>query len=135
MCEYCGCQALASVAELTAEHDEVVNLIGLARTAIAAGDVPAAAVQARRIADLLAPHTAVEEEALFPALAADFPDHVERLLADHRAIDAVLAEVADGAGAPDAAWSGRLDEVLTRLREHILAVRARVGSRLTSGSR
>ena len=28
MCEYCGCQSLAAIDELTREHDVVVNLIG-----------------------------------------------------------------------------------------------------------
>lgn len=33
MCEYCGCQALPVIEELTREHDRVVGLIGDARTA------------------------------------------------------------------------------------------------------
>jgi hypothetical protein len=33
MCEYCGCQALTAIAELTWEHDEVVALRGKERTA------------------------------------------------------------------------------------------------------
>lgn len=43
---------------------------------------------------VLGPHTAVEEDALFPALAAEFGDHVEGLLAEHRLIEAALAEAA-----------------------------------------
>ena len=27
MCEYCGCQALGTIGELTQEHDLVINLI------------------------------------------------------------------------------------------------------------
>jgi hypothetical protein len=41
VCEYCGCQALGAVAELTREHDEVVALISRVRSAHAAGDIAA----------------------------------------------------------------------------------------------
>ena len=73
MCEYCGCQALDAIAELTAEHDAVVELGGQARRALDRGDLDRAADRARAIAAVLRPHTAVEEEALFPAMAAEFP--------------------------------------------------------------
>lgn len=123
MCEYCGCQALASIAQLTAEHDEVVNVIGLARKAVEAHDVVAAAGHARTIARVLGPHTAVEEGALFPALARDFPDHVERFLQDHRRIDAVLSETARSSAVhpPGEGWLERLGETLHLLRAHVLA--------------
>lgn len=119
MCEYCGCQALTAIDELTREHDLVVNMIGLVRGAVATGDVPASAALARRIAALLGPHTEVEERGLFPALADDFPDHVHDLLAEHRRIEAVLDEAADAVPA-DPAWPGRLVRTLDLLREHIL---------------
>jgi len=106
------------------------------------------------LARILAPHTAVEEEALFPALAADFPGHVASLSDEHRRIEAVLGEARDGVPA-DPAWPRRLAGALHLLREHILkeqdgvfpaalagldggawehlaAVRARVGSGLPS---
>ena len=119
MCEYCGCQALDAIAELTAEHDAVVELGGQARRALDRGDLDLAADRARAIATVLRPHTAVEEEALFPAMAAEYPGHVALLVADHRRIEEVLAESA--AGTPsDAAWPARLAHALTDLREHIL---------------
>lgn len=119
MCEYCGCQALTAIAELTREHDAVVNLIGEARSAHATADTPRLAELARSIATLLAPHTEVEEHGLFPAMAAEFPDHVAALVAEHRRIEAVLGEAA--AGTPvDAAWPVRFLDVLGTLREHIL---------------
>jgi hemerythrin-like domain-containing protein len=152
MCEYCGCQSLAAIEELTREHDEVVNLIGEVRAAHAAADTSRMAAVARRIAAVLGPHTEVEEDGLFPALTDDFPDHVAALKAEHRRIEAVLAS----AGTPDEDWPRRLLEVLDVLREHILkeqdgvfpaalttlrgsdwaaveAVRARVGSALPVG--
>lgn len=124
MCEYCGCQALASIDLLTREHDAVVALMGSVRAARQAGDVGGMAAAARAIAAILGPHTAVEEEGLFPAMAEDFPDHVERLQAEHREVEAVLAEaVASGPGAApaDPSWPDRLTDALHMLREHILA--------------
>lgn len=57
MCEYCGCQALATIDELTREHDLVGGLISQARSARAAPDIPRLAQLARRIAGVLGPHT------------------------------------------------------------------------------
>lgn len=120
MCEYCGCQSLTAIADLTREHDHVVTLISHVRAAHARGDVAGMADLAGRIATVLGPHTAVEEEGLFPALAADFPDHVAELTAQHRLIDDVLGEATGGASS-DATWPLRLMDVLHVLREHILA--------------
>lgn len=119
MCEYCGCQTLTAIATLTQEHDAVVNLIGDVRAAHSAGDVPGMAETARRIAAVLVPHTEVEEGGLFPALAGDFPDQIALLEAEHRRIEAVLGEAADGTPT-DPTWPGRLLDALALLREHIL---------------
>ncbi len=119
MCEYCGCQALATIDELTREHDLVVNMIGETRAAHAVSDTARMAGLARQIAAILGPHTEVEERGLFPALTADFPDHVAGLKAEHRRVEAALGEAA--AGTPDdPAWPARFAEALTLLREHIL---------------
>lgn len=127
MCEYCGCQAVEAIEVLTAEHDAVVNLIGTAREAVQRADVVTAAATARDIAAVLAPHTMVEEEGLFPALAQESEDHaghVEQLRAEHRRIEAVLAEAVDATGplcVPlDPVWPARLLDALELLREHIL---------------
>lgn len=119
MCEYCGCQAVAAIEELTREHDLVVALIAEVRVAAAAADLPAMAALTNRMATILGPHTLVEEEGLFPALADDFPDQVAVLHAEHRRVEAVLGEAADGTPA-DPTWPARLAETLHLLREHIL---------------
>jgi hemerythrin-like domain-containing protein len=119
MCEYCGCQSVTAIADLTREHDMVVAMIGEVRTAHAAGDVDQMAALARRIAAVLAPHTEVEESGLFPLLADEFPDHVAALRAEHRGVETVLA--AAGTRTPaDPNWPHQLIETLDLLRDHIL---------------
>jgi Hemerythrin HHE cation binding domain len=95
----------------------VVGLISEVRTAHGAGDTARMAGIAGRIAAVLGPHTQVEEDGLFPALAGDFPDHVGALVADHRRIEAVLDEAADPS---DPTWPDRLVATMDELREHIL---------------
>jgi hypothetical protein len=60
--EYCGCQALAAIDELTREHDLVVGLIAEARSARAASDIPRLARLARPAA--LAGLTTSDREAI-----------------------------------------------------------------------
>lgn len=120
MCEYCGCQeSVRAIADLTAEHDLVVDLSGRAEVALAAGDRERAADLARQIAAVLVAHTAVEERGVFPPLAAEFPDHVEGLQEEHRAIEDVLGEAADGVPS-DPGWDERLLDALAVLRAHVL---------------
>jgi hypothetical protein len=119
VCEYCGCQAITAIRELTREHDLVVTLIGEVRAAHRGGGSARMAGLARQIAAVLGPHTRVEEEGLFPPLAADFPDHVAALRADHRHIEAVLGEAATTTPT-DPSWPERLVKALDQLREHIL---------------
>ncbi|MGC0372861.1 hemerythrin domain-containing protein [Streptomyces sp. SAI-229] len=151
MCEYCGCQSLTAIDDLTREHDAVVDLISHVRDAHRAGDTGLMARLARRIGAVLEPHTQVEEHGLFRALADEFPEQMAALEAEHRLVEAVLEEAA--AGTPrDVTWPDRLIRALDLLREHILkeqdgvfpaapaalsteqweeveAVRARVGTR------
>ncbi|MFB9546438.1 hemerythrin domain-containing protein [Micromonospora sagamiensis] len=119
MCEYCGCQSVTAIDELTREHDMVVNMIGDVRGAHAAGDVSRMAELARRIAAVLSPHTEVEEQGLFPLLADEFPDHVVALEAEHRRIESVLAAASTGTPT-DPGWPRQLMETLDVLRDHIL---------------
>jgi Hemerythrin HHE cation binding domain. len=119
MCEYCGCQSLTPIGELTREHDMAVELIGDARAAHRRGDIEAMAVAARRITATLGPHTRVEEDGLFPALAGDFPEQMAALTAEHRVVEAVLTE-ADQGTPTDPTWPDRLIDALALLRRHML---------------
>lgn len=118
MCEYCGCQALVPIAELTGEHDLVLSLACEARAARHEGNVSRMAELASQIAAVLGPHTQVEERGLFPALAADFPDQMAILEAEHQQIAAVLGEASSGPP-EDPAWPDRLTVALALLRAHI----------------
>ncbi|MFJ1792693.1 hemerythrin domain-containing protein [Kitasatospora griseola] len=118
MCEYCGCQSLATIRDLTNEHDTVVNLSGAVQTAHHDGNTPGMAEAARAIAAVLRPHTAVEEAGLFPFMAAELPGHLAALEAEHRHIEAVLAAAADGTPT-DPAWPQQLLDTLGQLRNHI----------------
>jgi hemerythrin-like domain-containing protein len=119
VCEYCGCQELAAIATLTAEHDVVVNLSGAACRALTDGALDLAAERARAIAAVLAPHSVVEEEALFPAMAEELGDHLPALVEEHRMVERVLAESAERTPT-DPTWPARLEHTLDVLRDHIL---------------
>ena len=118
MCEYCGCQALVPIGELTREHDLVLSLLCEVRVARGEGDGPRMAELASRIAAVLDPHTEVEERGLFPALAADFPDQIAILEAEHQQIAEVLGEASSGLP-EDPVWPDRLTAALALLRAHI----------------
>ena len=156
MCEYCGCQQIASIGELTREHDAVVAEIAEVRGFLRDHDVEGAVKTSRRIAEILGPHTAVEEGGLFPLMSAEFPDHIEALEREHRVIEAVLAEAAEDTPS-DPSWPDRFLTALDTLRDHILkeqdgvfpaslsvvdadgweqveAVRARAGSAISVGA-
>jgi hemerythrin-like domain-containing protein len=119
VCEYCGCQQVAAIGELTREHDAVVAEIAEVRAFLRDHDVDGAAKTARRIAQILQPHTAVEEHGLFPAMSEEFPDHVDALEREHRVVEAVLAEAALSTPS-DPTWPERLLSAIELLREHIL---------------
>lgn len=119
MCEYCGCQEIAVIGELTREHDAVVAVISRVKSSIAGQHLEDAAASCRQISSLLAPHTEVEEQGLFPEMTDEFPDHVEVLRSEHREIENVLGEAAGGLP-DDPTWPDRLTGVLSLLREHIL---------------
>jgi hypothetical protein len=117
MCEHCGCQALQTIDELTREHDAVLGHVRTAELAAAAGDLPGAVAACCALDRLLVPHSAVEEEGVFPALAREYPEHVAGLVDEHRVVHGALAEVA-AAGADDL-WAPGLLHALAVLRAHI----------------
>ncbi|HZW45846.1 MAG TPA: hemerythrin domain-containing protein [Dermatophilaceae bacterium] len=119
MCEYCGCQQIATIAELTREHDAAVELVRQIKAALPDRRLDDVAQSCQQILAILAPHTVVEEEGLFPEMNDEFPDHISVLRSEHREIEKVLGEAADGPP-DDPTWPDRLVAVLHLLREHIL---------------
>lgn len=119
MCEYCGCQEVPQIAELTAEHDRIREVGRALSAAAAAGDLPAARGAAEQVLTLLDPHTSVEEQGLFPVMSGEFGAHVENLTGEHRTIHAALREVIDAA-VPAPGWQARIGDTLATLHEHIL---------------
>jgi hemerythrin-like domain-containing protein len=117
VCEYCGCQSLAVIAELTDEHDRLRSLGRDLTDAGQTGDRSTAAALARHMLAVLRPHTAVEEDGLFPALAADFPQHMSDLYDDHKRIETALAQVAGGVRDD---WAAVSVAAVTDLFDHIL---------------
>ena len=119
MCEYCGCQQIAVIGELTREHDAVVTLIGQIQRSLVGQRLADVASDCQQISSILIAHTVVEEQGLFPEMVDEFPDHIEALRSEHRDIENVLSEAAGGVP-DDPTWPDRLPHALFLLREHIL---------------
>lgn len=119
MCEYCGCQQIAAIATLTAEHDQIRAVARVVDLAGRDGDYPAVRSAARQLLDLLGPHTAIEEQGLFPAMAGEFGEHVRSLEADHRQIHSVLAGLTSTCS-PAVGWQREVATVVQVLFDHIL---------------
>jgi hemerythrin-like domain-containing protein len=118
MCEYCGCQAVTVIAELTREHDRALDAVRAAEQAAIAGDLDAARAALLDLQHVLEPHTLVEEKGLFPAMAREFPEQVHALELEHRSVEAVCARVQ--AARPPELWSAEVIETMAVLRTHIL---------------
>ena len=119
MCEYCGCQALATIDELTREHDLVVDLIGRgARRRRRRRPRPDGGPRPPDRPRAGPAHRGRGARAV-PGLAADFPDHIGTLRAEHRRVEAVLGEARSGTPA-DPASPARLAAAIRILREHII---------------
>lgn len=101
MCSYCGCRAIPTIAELTAEHDEISYVAGELRRALLRADHVAAKARIEELRALLHPHNTVEEVGVYPAMArqAEYAEAVGILFDEHDEIDAVLAQTLDPDGA------------------------------------
>ena len=118
MCEYCGCQAVTVIAELTREHDRALDSVRAAEQAASAGDLGAARVALLDLQDVLAPHTVVEEQGLFPAIAREFPEQVHALELEHRQLEDLGTQMQSAQ--PPARWAEDVTASMSALRTHIL---------------
>ena len=114
MCSYCGCQSITVINLLSRQHEEMIIKVGQVRRAAEKVDVQAAQNYTLELANLLIPHTRLEEEGLFAALVGDdeFVEPVAKLTRDHAEID----ELIRGLLAGDISIAHDLD---VRLRNHI----------------
>lgn len=86
MCDHCGCRAFPPIAELTADHEMILQLGWTLAEAARNRQHPDETV-ARNLLDLLDRHVAKEETGLYPALiaiGAVSRDEVGDLEAEHR---------------------------------------------------
>jgi hemerythrin-like domain-containing protein len=118
MCEYCGCQAVTVIAELTREHERALDAVRAAERAAAVGDLDAARTALRDLQDVLGPHTVVEEEGLFPAIAREFPEQMLALEQEHRCLERVCTEVLSAQ--PPQPWAVQVTAAMSALHLHIL---------------
>jgi hemerythrin-like domain-containing protein len=118
VCEYCGCQEVDVIAQLTAEHDRLRSLGRDLAEAADRGDLAGARPIAHEMRHVLAPHTRVEEAGLFPELAAEFGDQLADLEREHVVIDGALEDL--DRDAPVVDWPQRTHAALALLFDHIL---------------
>lgn len=123
VCNYCGCRAFEPVAQLSAEHDQILRLSAAIRRAVAGADHTVAAGHLRALHDLLEIHDAVEEVSLYPAMARnpEFREKVGTLFDEHDELDRVVGSAltsVERTGANTADWAEVLG-ALEMLAEHI----------------
>jgi Hemerythrin HHE cation binding domain len=138
VCECCGCRQITTIAELYREHEDVAAQVVLLRSALADGCLEDVAACCRQILAILGPHRVVEEGGLFPQVADEFPDLIEVPRSDHREIEKVLGEAADGplmirAGRPPC-WTSFACWASTSSNRTAFFRRRRSRSTRTSGS-
>jgi iron-sulfur cluster repair protein YtfE (RIC family) len=116
--EHCGCQGADAIGELTEEHERIRTLGRELTLAAEADDHVQAGFVAGLMRKYLALHTVVEEQALFPALAPDFPQQIAALIGDHEDFEAALTALeTDALGWT---WPDAAHDLVARLVEHIL---------------
>ena len=95
MCDHCGCRSFPPIAELTAEHEEILRLAWILAEAGRASVRADPSVRLDLLA-LLDLHVAKEETGLYPSLLATGDvsvDEVTDLQAEHRDLRRGLTEV------------------------------------------
>ena len=97
VCDYCGCRSRPLLDELGREHERIGELGADLRRRLAAGaDDAAVAEGARRLATVLADHSAREERGLYVELDASGVG-MAAMHAEHHHVDAAMRAAAAGA--------------------------------------
>lgn len=114
MCSYCGCEAEAAIASLTADHAVIADLSYRLHHAVVDRKTDEAVRLTVELADIFARHSRREEQGLFTQLleAGEAVDEVGELVAQHRRLRADLS-VDHAVNHPD-----RLVATLAELARH-----------------
>lgn len=114
MCDYCDCRAQPEIAALSAQHEEILAVVGALRRLLDDGcDVGELTRLVAELSVLLLPHARREEAGVFAELRlAVGSDYVERFDREHDMIEAQLIDPSLGAET--------LASVLDILSAHIL---------------
>ncbi len=118
MCEYCGCQAIAAIEQLTDEHDQMLGHVRAAEQAVQRADRAGAVRACQQLQVLLVPHTRTEEQGLFPPMAAEFGEQLQQLEDEHADIEQVVSAMIEGTIA-GSCWTAELQRAMSVLRGHI----------------
>jgi hemerythrin-like domain-containing protein len=93
MCSYCGCEAEPSITALIHDHAVIADLAYRVDQGFGSGDAGAARSLMVVLAERFRVHSLKEEAGLFAELArrGEAPSELQRLLADHNRLRALLA--------------------------------------------
>ncbi len=93
MCDHCGCRSFPAIAELTADHEEILRLAWVLAEAAHNGTTPDTSTR-RELVELLDLHVAKEETGLYPVLLGSggiYAEQVAGLEEEHRELARRLA--------------------------------------------
>lgn len=115
MCDYCGCRAHDAIANLSVEHETLLELLSELQRQVIAHDQAAAKPLLERLHNALTPHAVREEHGVFAELEHAGIDHtyIDVFQEDHNRIHALLAD----ANATD--WEPAARDLVQTLRDHI----------------
>lgn len=119
MCDYCGCRFIAPIADLSAEHDRLLDLAyGLRQLADDGAHDQVLDLLDGGFASLLRDHTDKEERGIFAQLRAtgEADERLDQLIGEHRDIESQLALVRSG----DDGWQDALHRLVADLSGHIV---------------
>lgn len=119
MCDYCGCRFIAPIADLSDEHDRLMDLAyELRRLADAGARDRVMGILDGEFGSLLRHHTDKEERGVFAQLRATggAGPRLDALIGEHRDIEIQLARVRRG----DEGWQQAMSRLASDLAGHIL---------------
>ncbi len=119
MCDYCGCRLIPPIADLSQEHDRLMDLAYELRRLAAAGSRDRVVeILDGEFASLLRHHTDKEERGIFAELrvTGEADPRLDALIGEHRDIEALLALVRKG----QEGWQEALGRLAGDLSSHII---------------